>query len=76
MYKDKKYQANGFDCQDDFIEMIRWLRNLGMTQESIGRLYGVSKMYVSKITHDISPDYIVNRKPKSKRNEPRPETGA
>lgn len=76
MYKDKKYELNGFACQDDFIEMIRWLRNLGMTQASIGRLYGVSKMYVSKLSYDITPDYIVNRKPKSKRNRSRPETSA
>lgn len=64
MYRDKKYQENGFESHEEFVEMIRWLRDLGLTQESIGRLYGVTKMYVCKLTHDINPPQIINRKPR------------
>jgi hypothetical protein len=62
MYRDKKYAINGFGSQEEMIDMFRWLREMGMTLESIGRLYGVTKVYVQKKTREIKPGKIVNRR--------------
>jgi hypothetical protein len=62
MYRDKVYERNGFKSHSELVDMIRWLRlDRGMTLQTIGDLYGITKAYVQKLCPE-TPSRIVNRK--------------
>ena len=81
MYRDKKYQVNGFESHADFVDTIRFLRlDMGMTLQSIASLYGITKAYAHKLCPEDPQKKVVNRKPSDRQRQSqsvgsRPETG-